>query len=225
MKALPFDAYDFFGYVASGLVLVVVSQLTLGFPKVFGADLKPFDIAVTVLGVYIAGQITAGPAKAILEDLLIGKVLGSPSHNLLHPANRRLAKILFPGYYKPLPRGIREKFAARIAPTLTRSTGPEDVFLSVRYAPEVLASESLISKIDTFRDKYGFARNVSFSLLFAGACFAVFAYRKVDVKFIHFSLAALVAGVFLLYRFLKFYRQYSYELFNAYAQMAEKGTT
>jgi hypothetical protein len=48
LKELPFDPYDFFGYIASGLVLVVLGQLTIGFPRVFGADLKPFDMAVTV---------------------------------------------------------------------------------------------------------------------------------------------------------------------------------
>jgi hypothetical protein len=29
MKELPFDPYDFFGYIASGLVLVVLAQLIL----------------------------------------------------------------------------------------------------------------------------------------------------------------------------------------------------
>ncbi len=76
MKELPFDPYDsFFGYIASGLVLVIVAQLTLGFPKVIGIpELKPFDIAVTILSVYIAGQIIAGPAKCFFEDFFVHKI-------------------------------------------------------------------------------------------------------------------------------------------------------
>jgi hypothetical protein len=224
MKELPFDPYDFFGYVASGLVLVVVSQLTLGFPNVFGADLKPFDVAVTILGVYILGQIVAGPAKSFLEDLLAKKILGSPTQNLLHPTRRRIAKRIFPGYYTPLPPGIRVKLAVKIADSTSDHSDSESIFLSIRYAPEVLTSETLISKLNTFRDQYGFARNVSFSLLFAALSFALEGHLKGSAKLTHFSAAAFGAGLFLLYRFLKFYRQYSYELFNAYAHMTEKGT-
>jgi len=32
VKELPFDPYDFFGYIASGLVLVVLAQLIFGLP-------------------------------------------------------------------------------------------------------------------------------------------------------------------------------------------------
>jgi hypothetical protein len=222
LKELPFDPYDFFGYIASGLVLVVLAQLTLGFPKVFGADLKPFDMAVTVLAVYIAGQIVAGPAKAFFEDIIVQKVLGSPTRNLLRPTRRHVLRIIFPGFYKPLPPKTRAKLAEKIS---AGDGDPEDVFLAIRYAPEVLASDSLIAKINIFRDQYGFARNVSFSLLFAAVCFAIFGHYRASPVLAHYSIAAFVAGTLLFYRYLKFYRQYSYELFNAYARMSERGTT
>ena len=223
MKDTPFDPYDFFGYIASGLVLVVVAQLTLGFPKVFGADLKPFDIAVTVLAVYIAGQIAAGPAKAIFEDIFVQKILGSPTRNLLHPVRRHLLKFMFPGYYRPLPSETRATLLSKLGRLISVECEPEDIFLTIRYAPEILASDSLIAKLNTFRDQYGFARNVSFSLLFAALAFATFSHFKMSASLRHFSIAAFVCGILLFYRYLKFYRQYSYELFNAYARMNEKG--
>ena len=96
----------------------------------------------------------------------------------------------------------------------------EDIFLTIRYAPEVLGSERLISKIDAFRDMYGFNRNVSFSLLFAALCFAIAGHIKGSRPLVHFAIAALVAGTLLFYRYLKFFRQYSYELFNSYAGMS-----
>lgn len=225
MKELPFDPYDFFGYIASGLVLVVLAQETLGFPNVFGADLKPFDIAVTVLAVYIAGQIVAGPSKAIFEDIFVHKVLGSPTKNLLASTSPRLFTVIFPGYYKALPAVTRAKITAKTEASGLTGADTEGLFLCIRYAPEVLASESLIARINTFRDMYGFSRNVSFSLLFASAWFAIFAYFKCSRPLAHYSIAAFIAGTLLFYRYLKFYRQYSYELFNAYACMKEKGTT
>ena len=33
-----------------------------------------------------------------------------------------------------------------------------------------------------------------------------------------YGLSLVVAGILLLYRYLKFFRQYSYELFNTYAR-------
>jgi len=225
MSELPFEPYDFFGYIASGLVLVVLAQETLGFPKVFGAELKPFDIAVTVLAVYIAGQLVAGPSKFLFEDLLVHRVLGSPTKNLLSANPHRLRKLLFPGFYQPLPAVIRTKIVAKLESMQLANADAEDTFLTIRYAPEVLGSERLISKIDAFRDMYGFNRNVSFSLLFAALCFAVAGHIKGSRLLVHFAIAALVAGALLFYRYLKFFRQYSYELFNSYAGMSDRSTS
>lgn len=223
MKELPFDPYDFFGYIASGLVLVVLAQLTLGFPKIFGADLKPFDFAVTILAVYIAGQIVAGPAKFLFEDVFIHRVLGSPTKNLLVEKATGPGKWLFPGFYKPLPPVVRIKLEAKIEGMNLGSADPESLFLTIRYSPAVVDNERLISKLDAFRDKYGFNRNVSFSLIFAALCFAICSHIKGNRDLLHFGIAALIAGTLLFYRYLKFFRQYSYELFNSFASTSEEG--
>ena len=39
-----------------------------------------------------------------------------------------------------------------------------------------------------------------------------------DLELIKYGIVALVAGVLLVYRYLKFFRQYSYEMFNTYAR-------
>ena len=39
-----------------------------------------------------------------------------------------------------------------------------------------------------------------------------------DPEQVKYGIVALVAGVLLVYRYLKFFRQYSYEMFNAYAK-------
>ena len=181
----------------------------------------------------------AGPAKFLFEDLIVHRALGSPTKNLLNPRPRRLLNFFFPGFYKPLPSVTRVRLAAKIKVLQLDGTDTEGVFLTIRYAPEVRASKSLIAKIDGFRDMYGFNRNVSFSLLFAAVCFTIAAYVKGSHLLIH-SLMAMIkssprlmfqyinfkyAGALLFYRYLKFFRQYSYELFNSYACMSEKGTS
>jgi hypothetical protein len=96
-------AYDVFGYLAAGLVAVGGLQLLTGFPPVFGAKLDAFGIAAALVGVYVTGHIIATPAKALLEDWLLVKVLGSPTAFLLgQRKGSRAAKLLFPAYHKPL---------------------------------------------------------------------------------------------------------------------------
>jgi hypothetical protein len=222
MKELPFDPYDFFGYIASGLVLVTLAQLIFGFPKVFGADLKLFDTAVIILAVYVAGQLVAGPAKLLFEDLLVHGLLQSPTRNLLRSDAPLALKIFFPGFYTPLPPLVRAQIATKLSPLDAQQKNVEEIFLKIRYSPDVLRNDRLMAKIDMFRDQYGFARNVSFSLLFAAICLSVAGHSRADRTLVHYAISASIAGILLLYRFLKFYRQYSYELFNSYAQMAEK---
>ncbi len=114
MKELPFDPYDFFGYLASGLVCIVTAQLLFGFPKVIGADLKPFDMAVTILATYVAGQDNSWTFQLIYEDVLVHKILGSPTRNLLREHGQPHYRSVFHGFYKPLPAVIRSKIHAKI---------------------------------------------------------------------------------------------------------------
>lgn len=224
MKDLPFDPYDFFGYIASGVVVVATAQLIFGFPKVFAAELKPFDIAVTILAVYIAGQMIAGPARAVFEDVVIRRVLDTPTKNLRNTKRPNVYGWLFPAYYSPLPEAIRTKLTAKIKALNLASHEPEDIFLAIRFAPDVLANERLLARLDSFRDQYGFNRNVSFSLLLAGLCFLVAGHCRPAAQLTYYAITALVTSLLLFYRYLKFFRQYSYELLNTYACMNEKGT-
>jgi hypothetical protein len=225
MKDLPFDPYDFFGYIASGLVAAVTAQVILGWPKVVGADLKMFDIAVVILAVYILGQILAGPSRAIFEDILIHRFLGTPTQNLLRTKAPSFLQLIFPGYYKPLPVAIRVKLSTTIKAMNLGSHEAEGTFLAIRFSPEVLAHDTLIARINSFRDKYGFSRNVSFSLTLAAICLTVVGLRRDNRLMLHEAVIVFIAGVLLFYRYLKFFRQYTYELFNSFASMTEKGNT
>src|ERR1700681_2539083 len=108
MDRIPFDPYDFFGYLASGLLLVVGMDLVFGFPHILGQDLKAVETTLLLLAVYIAGQMIATPAKALVEDGIVDKILGRPNVNLCRQKRPWLRWLLFPGFYKPLPTQIRE---------------------------------------------------------------------------------------------------------------------
>src|SRR5215211_7266182 len=100
---VPFDVYDFFGYLASGLLILLSMEMVLGFPHVLGQDLTVVDTAALILGAYVAGQCVAAPARLVLEDGLVDKVLKRPSVNLFRNKRPLVRRVLAPGYYQQLP--------------------------------------------------------------------------------------------------------------------------
>jgi hypothetical protein len=217
MDKLPFDPYDFFGYLACGLAVVIGMELTLGFPKVLGREFGLIDSLALLLAVYVTGQMVATPAKALLEDILVGKLLGRPSDNLVRESAPRFRSFLFPGFFAPLPYHARAALVARAQADGVERTG-EDLFLHVRFAPEVLANDKLMVRLDSFLNKYGFSRNLSFACLAVGVALAIKSSLSPAANIKEYATVAFAAGVLLLYRYLKFFRQYSYELFNFFAR-------
>jgi hypothetical protein len=217
MNRIPFATYDFFGYLASGLLLVIGMELTLGFPRILGQDLRPVDLVALLLAIYVGGQLIATPSKAVLEDGLVEKILGRPNVSLFRQRRPSFRGALFPGFFKPLPTAVQDRVLSRVASEGIKDPG-EALFLIVRYSPEVRADERLLARLDTFLNLYGFARNLAFTSLLVGAALAARRWWPgADPALTKYALTALAVGILLLYRHLKFFRQYSYELFNAYA--------
>lgn len=219
MNRIPFDAYDFFGYLASGLLVVLGMDLSLGFPRVLGQDLTIVESAALLIAVYVAGQIMANPAKAILEDGLIGNVLGRPNVNLFRGKKPWLGGLLFPGFYSPLPEQTREKILGKAEGEGIKGTG-ENLFLHVRYSPVILQDQRMMDRLNSFLNKYGFSRNLAFSALVVGLGMLVAARVSPDAhpELTKYGITSALVGISLFYRYLKFFRQYSYELFNIYGR-------
>jgi hypothetical protein len=220
MDKWPFDPYDFFGYLASGLLIIVGMDLVVGIPKVLGHDLKPVESAVLVLAIYVLGQIVATPAKAILEDVVVGRILGRPNVTLFGEKKPVLRAMIFPGFYAPLPSQTRQRILRKAESEGVKGVG-EDLFLHVRYSPSTLRDQKLMDKLGGFLNKYGFNRNLSFASVIVGVALlakAKFMPVAVDPQTVRYGVIALVAGALLFYRYLKFFRQYSYEMFNTYGR-------
>lgn len=219
MDRLPFSPYDFFGYLASGLLVVAGMDLTFGFPAVLGRDFTMVESAILLLVVYVTGQIIATPAKALLEDLLVARILRRPNINLLEKKKPCLRGLIFPGYYQPLPEQARKRVLARAESEGIKGIG-EDLFLHVRYNPQVLENVKLMDRMNSFLNQYGFHRNLSFSALIVGVTLILKLKLGLDVspELGMYATVSLVGGVLLFYRYLKFFRQYSYEMFNTYGR-------
>jgi hypothetical protein len=155
----------------------------------------------------------------VLEDQVIGRVLWRPNVNLFRARRRRgMWPVLFPGFYAPLPEEIRERVLGRAKREGINGTG-EALFLHVRYSAATLADEKLMARLKGFLGQYGFARNLAFTSLLIAAVMAakIWMASPAPPGLAREAFVALGVGILLFYRFLKFYRQHSFELFNAYA--------
>lgn len=217
MKDLPFSAYDFFGYLAAGIVVLVGLQFLLGAPVVLGREHTAVESVALFLGFYIVGQVVAGLAKPILEDFVLRRLLHPPSVVLLSPPRRGIRARLFRGYHTPLPDSVQKKVAARASHERANALTGESLFLHVRFHPEMRNDAVLAKRLDVFLAQYGFARNVSLALLGMGLTVFVAARFQHRADLPLYGAMAFCVGVGMWFRYLKFFRQYSYELFNCYA--------
>jgi hypothetical protein len=213
MNTIPFTVYDFFAYLFSGAVVYI-----FGTGILLQKSVSPVLAIALVIFAYVTGQIVAHVSASVFEAFIIKRVLQSPSLLLLGERPRCvLFKWLFPNYHRQLPTNIQSRVAEQ-ARHLGCAAQGEGLFLHVY--PIVTSNDKLQARLDEFRNQYGFSRNMSFAFLVSAAAIAI--ARKYGAHPVHlrWSVLAATAAVCLFYRYLKFYRQYSYELFVRYAGLA-----
>jgi hypothetical protein len=221
MNQLPFSVYDFFGYLASGVV--VLAGLTTAFIGYEPLQKSPSLLVglLLVIAAYVVGHILGNLAGDLIERRLVRNRLRPPTDILLGShAPGRLVRAIFPGYSTPLPSGVQNQVKE-----LAGSRSGDTLFF---HCHAVMKSDSVVQgRLETFLNLYGFCRNMAVALAIAAICLAVglllnTAETGPDVAPGWWLAAAVLAGLGMLYRYLKFYRQYAVELFTSYAERDAK---
>ncbi len=123
---------------------------------------------------------------------------------------------LFPDYYRALPPEIVDRILHKARAAGISEPG-EALFQHIRYADEMLTNDRLNKRLESFQNKYGFSRNLSFTCFVLATGFFVKNHLTPNPELVRYGIAATAGGVLLFYRYLKFFRQYSDELFNTFA--------
>lgn len=213
MNRIPFSVYDFFGYLASGFIIIVVIDYIIGVQWLLKEDLSVVLTLLWIVTAYIIGQINAGIASWLLERNVVGKWLGWPSINLFTDMSGKLQAKLFPGYFSALPETIRN---AVLDKAKTEGIAEMGQSLFIHAFATVKRDENTMSRLDSFIKLYGFCRNMSIVLLFAFVVLIVGSFIEGDLHHLLLAIAAILGSIGMFYRYLKFLRQYSYELFISY---------
>ena len=216
MGRIPFSVYDFFGYLACGFLLLAGANYTLDLGVPFNDGWSLPEGSLFVLIAYVVGQITAGLAAWLLERQLVHRCLRSPHSYLLQDISN-CQRRLFPGFTAPLPEATRKRVLEKARTAGIQEPG-EALFLHA--FARVKRDESTLTRLNGFLALYGFCRNMAFALLLLALLFVwagVVTGKPVDARWIAFSVLG-AAGMF--WRYLKFFRQYAYEVFVTYSELS-----
>lgn len=221
MEKLPFTSFDFWGYLASGFLLLCAIDSAAGYGLLARKDWSVIEGILAVSMAYVIGHVIAGFSSLILERGLVGKVLGWPSAGLFgaSTAPKWMQKLLS-YYYGALPaetqKAILDKASA------AGVFGPGEALFWLAFA-KAHGSERTMARLGDFLNQYSFCRNVALvSLVDAGVLWWAHWQPTGTPQQLLFARIALVVGVALAARYLKFLRHYSLELFTTFAHAEEK---
>ena len=206
-----FSAYDFFAYLAAGFVVIAAVDYAFCYGWIVGQNLKFSDGILVVVVAYLLGHIVALFSSIIFERGFVYKVLKSPEVHLLSPVKKRWWNRLFPRHFAPFPDEtiVRVKRKAQENGIETVGRG-----LFLHCHTRAKTCQKTAERLSTILNQYGFCRNLSLALLVAAVALAI-------VKHWEFSAAALLAAIAMLYRYLKFFRHYTREVYLTYSEMSD----
>lgn len=223
MSKLPFSVYDTFAYLASGFIVAMAADFAFGIGLRGETDPAVVDALFWILVVYIGGHLVAHLSSVLLEKGIVRKWLRSPEEHLLadEPCTLRKAK-LFKSHYQQLPATVRERITARAGEDAI-TPGGRGFFLHCHALAQ--QQPAVRERLASFLNLYGFCRNASFALFVGAILLAVGAFVHSpsplwwvpDGSRLAWAVAALLAGLGMFIRYLKFFCHYTTEVFTEYA--------
>lgn len=215
----PFTDYDFYAYLTSGgLLLVIVDYLYNNAAVIKQAEWTFIQVVLAVGAAYILGHLVAMFAQIFLENFVANKIIAKPMQLQLRmkKANwlERMFGILVGRYYSALPeqtcQSIIEETAKANNVKFEEIADCETVFL--HGFQRSFERENIRIRIDDFRNQYGLCRNVSFVALTGAFLFGIKAIVSCswDIGLVGAILLLLSIGFFV--RFLKFLASFQSEV-------------
>lgn len=219
---IPFTSYDFWAYLSAGFLLLVVVDHVGGTGLLVRESWTIVQGVVAVAGAYAVGQLVASVSSALLERVVVGKLLGHPRDVLFgRPKAWRWVRKLMPGYFTPLPDETQRAVLAR--GDEAGIAGPGEALFWAAFGV-ARSNQIVMNRLADFLNLYGFCRNVALVSL-VNAVVLRWSYWQKDgpVADLYWSWVALAVGVGMTFRYLKFFRHYAVEVFTAYAHNPSAG--
>ncbi len=216
MEKIPFTSYDFWAYLSAGFLLLFAIDQALGTALLERESWTVIQGVVAITCAYAMGHLIASMSSLLFERLLVGKLLGYPRNVLFgQPLAWKWIRQLIPGYFVPLPEATQK--AALEKGGKVGVSAPGEALFWPAYA-HARSTPVVMSRLENFLNQYGFCRNAALVALL-DAAILYWSYLQPGGTHSHLIWAriALLVGLGMTLRYLKFFRHYSLEIFTAFA--------
>lgn len=222
-QKIPFTSYDFWAYLSAGFLLLFAVDSAADTKLLMRDSWTLVQGVVAVSMAYAVGHIIASLSSWVFERGLVGKLLGYPRDVLFNKSNApNWLRMLLGAYFQPLPNETQLAALHKSEKTGVKAPGEALFWLAFAYARQ---TKAVMDRLDNFLNLYGFCRNIAL-VAFIDAAILYWSYMQPKGPSEHLIWArfALVVGVGMTLRYLKFYRLYASEVITAYACGQEKET-
>jgi hypothetical protein len=219
---IPFSTYDFFGYLANGFVILCATEYAFFGTSLAERDWKVGHAVFYLVLAYIIGHIVANISSYLIEHLIVRERLKSPEDTLFEPQQKTWRSFFFPIFYQPFPPETQKRIL-EVAQKNGFDKPSRGLFLHAHGVAK--QDRATLERLTSFLNLYGFCRNVTTGLIISaiilviGALIDVRRWTEIDNYKLAWAGAALVGAVGMFYRYLKFFRHYTMEVFNSYAEL------
>jgi hypothetical protein len=216
---IPFSVYDFFAYLSTGFILVAAADYAVDIGWLGKEKLPPAMLLLLIIGGYVLGHVIANLSSFFLEHLFLRKALRPRKHSLA----KGFWPYIFPIFYAPFPQETQTRVLARAKTAGIESPGRGLFF---HCFATVKRDKTPLDRLNTFLNVYGFCRNVCMASLFAFLILFVAGVRHfdwatrtgIDGSKLEWAGVAFPVSIGLFYRYLKFFKHYTEEVFRNYAE-------
>lgn len=218
-QKIPFTDYDFWAYLSAGFLLLFALDSAAGTRLLMRDTWTVVQGVVAVSLAYAVGQLVASASSFLLEKLLVGKLLGYPRNVLFGQAKAwESVRRCIPSYFEPLP--IATQMAALEKGGKVGINAPGEALFWPAFH-NARGTASVMARLNDFLNLYGFCRNTAL-VGFIDAAIFYWSYLQPNGPAEHllWSRIALIVGIGMTLRYLKFFRHYALEVFTAYAYSA-----
>lgn len=220
-QKIPFTSYDFWAYLSAGFLLLFAIDQAAGTKLLMRDSWTVVQGVVAVSVAYVVGQLVASVSSLLFEKLLVGKLLGYPRNVLFgQPKAWAWVRRMMPGYFEPLPAQTQKAALERGQKVGVDKPGEALFWPAHAYGRNTPA---VAARMDNFLNLYGFCRNAALvGLVDAVVLYWSYMQPKGPDEHLLWARVALVIGIGMTFRYLKFFRHFALETFTSYAFAKDK---
>jgi hypothetical protein len=222
------------GYLICGFVVLAASEAASDGKWLFESNWRPETIALFGALAWCAGYCVSRCSRVLLERKFVGGFLGSCEETLapystvcgVRHGDQSWRATLFPSWYRPLSEETRDRILRAAESDGLGESGRSqfrNAFEAVRQEPAILR------RVDLYRQLSAICRSLCVGFVAVAAILAAGIFwhgvyaglGQSDLRKLGYCALSLFEAVGMLYRYLKFERQYAAGVLIGYADLWE----